>query len=290
MLRKIGFIGLGTVGRHMAANLTKGSYELTVYDSEQAAVDEVVAHGAMAATSAAEAAKGRDLVIAIVPEGDELGGLFFGEKGILAGIDPGTIFADMGSHSVETTMKMAEESAKLNVQYLDAPVWGGKVHAANGLMTIVIGGDPALAGKCREPFSFFGLNTIHVGQIGDATKMKYVVNMVQAELVQVLAEGLVFGEKLGFHADKILEVLDTRGVASPLFHLKGRAMSRGDFSRSLALKYVHEQFIMVLGAARQLGLDLPAAEASAKVYEQGVAAGLGEEDFSAVIKVLRKQS
>jgi len=174
--------------------------------------------------------------------------------------------------------------------YLDAPVWGSKDHAANGLMTIVIGGDPSLAGKCREPFSFFGLNTIHVGKIGDATKMKFIVNMVQAELVQVLAEGLVFGEKMGFHADKILEVLDTRGVASPLFHLKGRAMARGDFSRSLALKYVHEQLQMVMTAARLMGLNLPAAEAATKVYEQGVKAGWGEEDFSAVIKVLRNQS
>jgi 3-hydroxyisobutyrate dehydrogenase len=288
MLRKIGFIGLGTVGRHMAANLTKGSYELTVYDSDQEAVAEVVAHGALAASSAAEAAKGRDLVIAIVPEGEELGGLFFGDQGILAGIDPGTIFADMGSHSLETTMKMSSETAKKKVSYLDAPVWGSKDHAANGLMTIVIGGDPSLAGKCREPFSFFGLNTIHVGEIGDATKMKFIVNLVQAELVQVLAEGLVFGEKLGFNADKILEVLDTRGVASPLFHLKGRAMARGDFSRSLALKYVNEQLQMVMGSARQMGLNLPAAEAAAKVYEQAVTAGLGEEDFSAVIKVLRK--
>jgi 3-hydroxyisobutyrate dehydrogenase-like beta-hydroxyacid dehydrogenase len=120
--------------------------------------------------------------------------------------------------------------------------------------------------------------------------MKFIVNMVQAELVQVLAEGLVFGEKMGFHADKILEVLDTRGVASPLFHLKGRAMARGDFSRSLALKYVHEQLQMVMSAARLMGLNLPAAEAAAKVYEQGVEDGWGEEDFSAVIKVLRKQA
>lgn len=288
MLQKIGFIGLGTVGRHMAANLTKGSFEVTVFDSDQAAVAEVVAHGATSASSAAEAAKGRDLVIAIVPEGDELGELFFGDSGILAGISAGTIFADMGSHSLDTTMKMAEETSRKKVQYLDAPVWGSKDHAANGLLTIITAGDPALAGKCREPFSFFGLNTIHVGEVGDATKMKFIVNMVQAELVAVLAEGLVFGEKMGFDADKILEVLDTRGVASPLFHLKGRAMARNEFSRSLALKYVHEQLHMVMGAARLMGLNLPTAEATTKVYEQAVEAGYGEEDFSAVIKVLRK--
>ncbi|MEI6205859.1 MAG: NAD(P)-dependent oxidoreductase [Desulfuromonadales bacterium] len=288
MLRKIGFIGLGTVGRHMAANLTKGSYDLTVYDSEQAVMAELVAMGAHAAGSALEAARGRDLVIAIVPEGDELGPLFFGEAGVLAGIDAGTILADMGSHSLDTTLKLSEDCSRKQVLYLDAPVWGNRDHAANGLMTIIAGGDPALVGKCREPFSFFGLNIIHVGQIGDATKMKFIVNLVQAELVQVLAEGLVFGEKMGFSADKILEVLDTRGVASPLFHQKGRAMARGDFSRSLALKYVHEQLHIVMNAARLVGLHLPAAEAAYKVYEQGVEDGLGEEDFSAVIKVLRK--
>ena len=108
MLQKIGFIGLGTVGRHMAVNLTKGSYELTVFDTEKAVVQELVSAGAKGASTAFEAAKGRDLVIAIVPEGDELGPLFFGDKGILAGIDSGTILADMGSHSLETTMKLAE--------------------------------------------------------------------------------------------------------------------------------------------------------------------------------------
>jgi 3-hydroxyisobutyrate dehydrogenase-like beta-hydroxyacid dehydrogenase len=220
MLRKIGFIGLGTVGRHMAVNLAKANYELTVFDYDATIVGDVTAAGARSSSSAFEAAKGRDLVIAIVPEGDELGSLFFGEQGIMAGIDSGTILADMGSHSLETTMKLAEECAKKNVHYLDAPVWGSKDHAVNGLMTIITGGDPALAGRCREPFSYFGLNTIHVGQVGDATKMKFIVNLVQAELVQVLAEGLVFGEKMGFNADKILEVLDTRGVASPLFHRK----------------------------------------------------------------------
>lgn len=288
MLKKIGFIGLGTVGRHMAANLTKGSYELTVFDTNQDVVTGLVAQGAKAASSAAEAAKGRDLVIAIVPEGDELVPLMFGKDGILAGIDTGAILADMGSHSLETTMRIAEEAVKKKVMYLDAPVWGSKEHAANGLLTIITGGDASLVGKCREPFSYFGLNIIHVGKVGDATKMKFIVNLVQAELVQVLAEGLVFGEKMGFNADKILEVLDTRGVASPLFHLKGRAMARGDFSRSLALKYVHEQLHMVMNAARLVGLSLPAAEAASKVYEEGVEAGWGEEDFSAVIKVLRK--
>lgn len=288
MLRKIGFIGLGTVGQHMAANLTKGGYELAVYDPSAEKVAELVALGAVAAVTAADAARGKDLVIAIVTEADELGPTFYGDHGILAGLEPGTIFADMGTHSLETTLRMAEETSKKRCAYLDAPVWGSKDHAANGLLTIIVGGETSVIGRCREPFSCFGLNTIRVGGIGDGTKMKFIVNLVQAELVQVLSEGLVFGEKMGFKADKILEVLDTRGVASPLFHLKGRSMCRGDFTRSLALKYVNDQMHLVMNAARLVGLQLPVAEAVSRAYEQGVEAGWGEEDFSAVIKVLRK--
>lgn len=288
MLRKIGFIGLGTVGRHMAANLVKGDYEVTVFDTDPQKVADLVSKGAVGAETAAEAASGRELVISIVSEGDEQGPLFCGETGILAGIEPGTIFADMGTTSLETTLKMAEETSKRKCYYLDAPVWGNKDHAASGLLTIIVGGDPAIVGKCREPFSILGLNTISVGEIGDATKMKFIVNMVQGTLVQVLAEGLVFGEKMGFNADKILEVLDTRGVTSPLFHLKGRAMARNDFTRSLALKYVNDGMHLVMNAARLVGLHLPAAEAASKMYEKGVEAGWGEEDFAAVIKVLKK--
>ncbi|BEH10564.1 MULTISPECIES: NAD(P)-dependent oxidoreductase [Geobacter] len=288
MLRKVGFLGLGTVGRHMAANLLKGNYELTVYDSDPAAVADLAALGATGAATPREAAKGRDIVIHIRPEKERLRPDIYGPDGIFAGIDPGTILVDMGTHSLTSTMEMADEAAKHRVMYLDAPVWGTKEHAANGLLTILAGGDPSLVGRCRELFSFFGLNIIHVGSIGDATRMKFVVNLVQAELMQALAESIVFGEKLGFTADRILEVLDSGGVASPLFHSKGRSIARGDFTRNLALKYVHEQLELVLEKADKLGLELPAAKVACATYEQGVKDGRGEEDFSSVVKVLRK--
>ncbi|GFE58689.1 NAD(P)-dependent oxidoreductase [Geobacter sp. AOG1] len=288
MLKNIGFLGLGTVGRHMAANLTKGHYRLTVYDSDPDVVNELVKLGAVGASTPRDAAKGNDLVILIRPEKERLRPDIYGPDGIFAGIDAGTILVDMGTHSLESTLEMADEAAKHRVMFLDAPVWGTKEHAANGLLTILTGGDQSLVGRCRELFSYFGLNIIHVGGVGDATKMKFVVNLVQAELMQSLAEGLVFGEKMGFNPDKILEVLDSGGVASPLFHSKGRSIARGDFSRNLALVYVHEHLQLVMEAAKKLNLDLPAAEVACKIYEQGVKDGRGEEDYSAVIKVLRK--
>jgi 3-hydroxyisobutyrate dehydrogenase/2-hydroxy-3-oxopropionate reductase len=289
MLRKIGFIGLGTVGRYMAANLTKGNYDLTVFDGHQDALDELKKLGAAVADTPMEAAKGQDMVIVILPESDDMLKSVFGPQGVLAGLDPGTILVDMGTHSLESTLRLAQQAVSKRAMFLEAPVWGTKEHAVNGLMTILAGGDPSLVGRCREAFSFFGLNIIHVGNtIGDATRMKYVVNLVQAELMQNLAEGIVFGEKLGFTADKILEVLDSGGVASPLFHSKGRSIARGDFTRNLALKYVYDGMMLVMDAAKKAELKLPAAEAVCRTYEQAINDGRGEEDFSAVVKALWK--
>ncbi|PLX82284.1 MAG: NAD(P)-dependent oxidoreductase [Desulfuromonas sp.] len=287
MIKEIGFVGLGTVGRHMAANLTKGDYNLTIYDRHPAEVAELVKLGATAAATPFEASKGKDMVIIILPEQEEMQAVLPGAEGVLEGIDPGTILVDMGTHSLEATMELAEQAIQHRVMFLDAPVWGTKEHAANGLLTILAGGDPNLISRCREAFGFFGINIIHVGNVGDATRMKFVVNLVQAELMVALSEGLVLGEKLGFKADKILEVLDSGGVASPLFHAKGRSISRGDFSRNLALKYVQEQLQLVQNAASNADLKLPAADAVAGVFAQAVKDGRGEEDFSAVVKVLR---
>lgn len=288
MLKKVGFLGLGTVGRYMAQHLVKGGYELTVYDSDASACEELALTGAQVAATPKEAAKGADIVIHIRPEKERLKPDIFGESGLFSGIDPGTILVDMGTHSLESTLEFAKGAQAHRVTFIEAPVWGSKEHAAHGLLTILAGGESSAIGRCRELFSLFALNIIHTGDVGSATKMKYLVNLVQAQMLQTLAEGLVFGEELGFAADKILEVLDSGGVASPLFHSKGRSMARGDFSRNLALKYVHEQLELVLDQAKQLGLELPGTECAGRLYEKAVNEGRGEEDFSAVIKVLRK--
>lgn len=288
MIKNVGFVGLGTVGKHMAINLMAGNYNLTVYDKNPETVAELVKRGAKGADSALEAAKGQDMMIIILPEKEELEAALSTEDGLFVGIDPGTILVDMGTHSLETTLELAEEATKKRILFVEAPVWGTKEHAANGLLTVLAGGDQTLISRCRELFSFFALNIIHVGEVGNATRMKYVVNLIQGQLVEGLAEALVFGEKLGFSADRILEVLDSGGVASPLLHSKGRRISRGDFSRNLALKYVLEGLQTAKELADETGLELPVNNAVIKVYEQAVEDGRGEEDFSAVIKVLRR--
>lgn len=288
MVKKIGFLGLGTVGKYMAANLLKGHYELAVYDSDPEVMGELVKLGATASATPKEAAAGRDLVIIIRPEKERLRPDIYGPDGLFAGIDPGTILASMGTQSLEGTMEIAETAAQKRIMFLDAPVWGTKEHAAHGFLTILVGGDDSVLSRCREALSFFGLKIIQVGVIGNGTRMKFVVNLVQAEQMQALAEGLVLGEKLGFSADKVLEVLDSGGVASPMFHSKGRTIARGDFTRDVALKYVHDQLELVRTVAKKENLELPGVDCVCRLFEQADKDGRGEEDFSAVIKVLRK--
>lgn len=288
MIKEIGFIGLGTVGKFMAINLLKGNYNLTVFDTDADAVKALVDKGAVGADSAVEAIKGKDLVLTVLPDEEELKQVLSTEGGFLDGISPGTILCDLGTHSLEVTKEVSKEAAKRKILFLDAPVWGTKEHAAHGLLTILIGGDNSVVSRCREVLSHVGLNILHVGDIGDATKMKFVVTLVQSQLMEALAEGLVLGDRLGFSNDQILEVLDAGGVASPLLHKKGRSMARGDFTRNLALKYVYEGLRKVKEAADITGARLPAMEATLDVYAEAMEDGRGEEDFSAIIKVLRK--
>jgi 3-hydroxyisobutyrate dehydrogenase-like beta-hydroxyacid dehydrogenase len=132
MLKKVGFLGLGTVGKHMAINLIKGNYALTVYDSDKTVVSELVALGAKLANSPREAAKGMDIVLHIRPEKERLRPDIYGEDGVFAGIDPGTILVDMGTHSLESTLEIADEAVKHRV-LLSMHLFGNSEHAANGL-------------------------------------------------------------------------------------------------------------------------------------------------------------
>lgn len=287
MVKNIGFIGLGTVGRHIAANLLKAQYKLSVFDYRPDSAKNLLTQGAQWASSPFDVAQGKDMLIVVMPEEEEMRAALSGTNGFMAGLAPGAILVDMGTHSLEATMELSQKAAAKGVQFLESPIWGTKEHAISGLLTILTGGDQTVLSRCREVFSHFALHTLHVGEVGDATRMKFVVNLVQAELMEALAEGLVLGDRLGFKAEKILEVLESGGVASPLFNAKGRSIARGDFSRNLALKYVYEGLMMAKEAGAKSNLELPAANAVAKVYEKAVKAGRGEEDFSAIIKELQ---
>ncbi|MBN2427195.1 MAG: NAD(P)-dependent oxidoreductase [Deltaproteobacteria bacterium] len=287
MIKKIGFIGLGTIGKPVAINLAQKGYSLNVFDIQSRATEDLKEMGVQMASSPAEAVHDRDMVILILPEKDEKNRVLPGSDGLLDNIAPETLLVDLGSHSLEATLELAAEAEKRQVPFLDAPVWGTRDRAIDGLVTLLAGGPAEHLSRAREAFSSFALNIIHVGDIGDGTRMKFIVDMLQAQLAEALAEGLLLGEKLGFKPDKVLEVLDAGTVNSPLFHTKGRAISRGDFTRNLALKYIYGNLLYVKNFSHQAGIKLPAAETVLEVFAEAVQKGYGEEDYCAVAKVLK---
>jgi 3-hydroxyisobutyrate dehydrogenase-like beta-hydroxyacid dehydrogenase len=288
MKKNIGFFGLGTMGRPMAVNLAKGGYNVCAYDINPETGKDLDKIGVTMAQTPAEAAGGKDLVIVILPEKEEMNVILPGSNGLLENIDPGTLLVDMGSHSLDTTLGLAREAEKRKVMFLDAPVWGSRDRAVSGLLTILVGGPLDYVSLCRETLSHFGLHIIHVGKVGDGTRMKFIVDMLQAQLIEALAEGFVLGEKLGFKMDQILEVLETGGVASPLFHAKGHSISRNDYRRNQALKYIYGSLRYITEIMEKKGVRLPAVETVTHVYEDALKQGFGEEDFSAVAKVLKQ--
>jgi len=288
MLKNIGFFGLGTMGRPMAVNLAKGGYNVCAYDINPEAGKDLDKTGITLAQTPAEAAGNKDLVIIILPEKDEMKVVLPGSIGLLQNIDPGTLLVDMGSHSLEATQELAKEAEKRKLMFLDAPVWGSRDRAVSGLLTILVGGLLDYVSLCRETLSQLGLHIIHVGEVGDGTRMKFIVDMLQAQLIEALAEGFLLGEKLGFKMDQILEVLETGGVASPLFHSKGHSIARGDYRRNQALKYIYGSLLYVNQVMEKKDLRLPAVAAVTRIYEEAIKQGFGEEDFSAVAKVLRQ--
>ncbi len=289
MIKNIGFIGLGTIGKPVAANLIKKNYKVSVFDVKSRSIEDLEELGAKVTLSPAEVTRGQDMVILILPEKEEKNLVLPGAEGLLENIAPETILVDLSSHSLEATLELASETEQRQVAFLDAPVWGTRGRAVDGLLTLLAGGQSEHVSRCREVFSSFALNIIHVGDVGDGTRMKFIVDMLQAQLAEALAEGLLLGEQLGLKTEKVLEVIDAGTVASPLFHTKGRSISRGNFSRNLALKYIYGNLLYVKDISRKADIRLPAAEAVLKVFEEAVQQGFGEEDFSAVAKVLKQQ-
>ena len=165
--KKIGFIGLGAMGRHMAKNLIKGGYELTVYDLIPEAVEEAASLGARKAGSSAEAAKAAEVIITMLPADDEVKAVALGPEGVLSGAEKGSVFFEMSSIAPHTSKFVAAEAQKKGIKFLDAPVSGGTGGAEKGTLTIMVGGDKAVLDEHMEILQVMGKTIYHVGDVGN---------------------------------------------------------------------------------------------------------------------------
>jgi 3-hydroxyisobutyrate dehydrogenase-like beta-hydroxyacid dehydrogenase len=283
---RIGFAGLGIMGRGMARNfLTKG-YPLTVWNRTRAAASALEAEGAEVAPSPRELGARSDVLITSLSTPDAVEAVALGPDGFLSGARRGTCWIDTSTVGSVASLRFAEAAAAAGARYLEAPVTGSKNGARDGTLLVMAGGERGVFEECRSTLDVFASRSIYVGPLGSASVMKLIGNTIISFMLEGLAEGAVLGEKAGVSLETILEVVQASGFASPYWSFKGGAMVRRDFETHFSIDLLHKDQALALaeGAARRV--PLPGLAAIHQVTGIVRALGFGNEDIAAQVKAV----
>lgn len=293
MGKRVGFIGLGVMGRPMALNLVKAGHQLTVFDIDRAAVEVLAGAGARAAGSAREAAQGQEVVVSMLPASRHVEAAYLGPDGIVAGIDANTVVIDMSTIDPGTSRRVADQLTARGAQVLDAPVSGSSLGAAEGTLTIMVGGDEEVLGSQRDLLEAMGKNVIHCGGGGMGQAVKLCNNLVAAASVAAVAEAFALGQRLGADPTVMFDVMSKSSgncwalqTRPPVAGLVPSAPSNDDFAPGFMTDLMHKDLGLIMAAATEARLPVPIAAAAQQQYALASHQGFGRRDFSAVFKVL----
>ena len=286
MSDRIGFLGLGTMGAPMAANLAKAGFGLTVWNRTASKMEPFVRLGAKAGKGPAHVAAEVDIVITMVSQPADVEQIVLGPDGIVDGIKPGAVLIDMSTVSPATSRKLAGAVTTKRAEFLDAPVVGSKGPAIEGALVILVGGLPAALARCRPIFSAMGKTIVHAGGVGMGSALKLATNLMLAHLVCGFAEGLLLLQRAGIEPKRYLEVLEASTFRSPWYQTKGQGMLKRDFSPHFALKHMRKDLKLMDELAGDVGAALPITKAVEQLFASSEAAGRSELDYSAILAQL----
>ncbi len=283
---KVGYIGLGLMGKAMARNILKAGFPLVVHNRSRAAVQELVAEGAQEGVSPAQVASQVDLVFTNLPDSPDVEQVVLGENGIIAGAHAGLIYIDNSTIKPETARKIADELGKVGVACLDAPVSGGDIGAREGTLTIMVGGPAEALEKARPVLSVLGKNITHVGEAGAGQIAKAANQIMVAAQMVAMGELLIFARKAGADPRKVVEAI--RGGAAQCWTLdvKPQRLFNGDRSPGFKARLQAKDLDIVLDTARVYNVPLPATALCNQLYHAMLAMGMQDLDNSAVIGVI----
>jgi len=280
---KIGFIGLGIMGRPMAQNLLRGGHQVTVWARRAESMQPLLAAGAVGAASAAEAARGAELVISMVADAPDVAEVM---RAVASAASPGLVAVDMSTIAPAAARRIGEELAAAGVDFLDAPVSGGEVGAIAGTLSIMAGGSAAAFARALPALQCLGQNIIHVGGSGAGQVTKAANQIVTGMGVLAVAEAMAFASKNGVDRARVREALLGGFASSKILENHGQRMIERNFKPGFK-SWMHEKDLdIVMQTAHELGLCLPGAAATAQMFNAMVGSGLGEEDSIAVLKLL----
>ncbi len=279
---KIGFVGLGIMGRPMALNLKNGGHDLIVPD--RASLTDEIRAAATVVADATAAAAASDVVILMVPDTADVEAALFGANGVAAGLKPGTLVIDMSSISPVATKAFAARINVLGCDYLDAPVSGGEVGAKAASLTIMVGGPDAAFARAKPLFDLMGKNITHIGSENGTGQTCKVANQIIVALnIQAVAEALVFASRAGADPAKVRGALMGGFASSRILEVHAERMLNGTFNPGFRIRLHQKDLNLALSSAKDLGLSLPNTAIAQQMFSSCVAQGAGELDHSALV-------
>jgi 2-hydroxy-3-oxopropionate reductase len=284
-MSKVGFIGLGIMGKPMSLNLIRGGHELYVH-SRHGAPQEILAAGGTACDSGMEVAQKADTIITMVPDTPDVAAVLFGAKGVAEGLTRGKIVVDMSSISPVDTKQFAQKINALGCQYLDAPVSGGEVGAKAASLTIMVGGPEDTFNKVKPLFELMGKNITLVGGNGDGQTCKVANQIIVALNIEAVGEALLFASKMGADPGKVRQALMGGFASSRILEVHGERMIKRTFNPGFRIVLHQKDLNLALTAARQAGISLPNTATAQELFTACAAHGGKDWDHSALVRAL----
>lgn len=283
---KVGYIGLGLMGKSIARNILKAGFPVVVHNRSAASVDELVSEGATRAGSPAEVAKQVDVVLTNLPDSPDVEKVVLGAKGILEAAHPGLIFVDNSSIKPATARMLAQKLLAKGTMALDAPVSGGDIGAKNGTLTIMVGGPAEALEKVMPIFTAMGKTVTHVGDSGAGQVAKAANQIMVAAQMAAMGELLIFSRKAGVDPQKVVEAIKTGAAQCWTLDVKPPRLFAGNRNPGFKSYMMLKDLKIIMETAREYDIPLPSATENTKLFQQMIDMGMGELDNSAVLGVI----
>jgi 3-hydroxyisobutyrate dehydrogenase-like beta-hydroxyacid dehydrogenase len=286
-VERVAFLGLGIMGRRMAANLSRGGFEVVAWNRTRERAQELAEeHGAEVAATPAEAAAAADATITMVVDAPQVEAVVFGSDGAAGGLDEGGLLIDMSTIAPSASRAIAERlRGESGACFLDAPVTGSRPKAEDGTLTIMVGGERRDFDRALPAFQAMGELILHVGPQGHGSMIKLINNTLSAINAAALAQALHLARATELDPEAMLKVVAAGSGNSAMVDLKAEPMLAGDYDPLFKLDHMLKDIRHCLREARELGVELDLATVTERLYADASSQGLGDADFAAVMEV-----
>lgn len=287
-MKKIGFIGLGIMGRPMALNLLKAGYELVVFDINDAALSEVVKAGAVAGKSSADVASQSDMIITMLPNSPDVKEAALGENGIIRGAKPGTVYVDMSSIAPLAAREVSEKLGKKGIIMLDAPVSGGEPKAIEGTLAIMVGGPEEAFNRVKDILGKMGASVKLTGDIGSGNTTKLANQIIVALNIAAIGEAMVLATKAGVDPEKVYQAIRGGLAGSTALDAKMPMILEGNFRPGFRIELHIKDLMNAMETARELEAPATLTSQVLEIMKQLQYEGNGKDDHGGIVRYYEK--